>query len=89
MMMRPRDLFGVGVRILAVWFWAEAACWGYWAAVKTASPDLGNRAITPREDIGYMMLYFLLGVALMVGARALTWLAYGDAPARDTSPPSS
>ena len=77
----PRDLFGVAVRILAVWFWTEAAYWGFWAAAKSANADIGNPAIKPREDVAYMMLYLLLGIALMVGCRALVWLAYGDAPA--------
>ena len=78
--MRPREIFGVGVRLLAVWFWTEAAFWGYWAAVKSLGTDLGNPAISAREDIGYVILYGILGIALMSGARLIVWIAYGDAP---------
>ena len=81
--MGPRDLFGVGVRILAVWFWTQAAYWGYWAVVKSAGTGMGNPGITPREDVGYMIFYVLAGIALMTAARALVWLAYGDAAKRD------
>ena len=65
--MRPRELFGVGVRILAVWFWTQAAYWGYWAAVKSAGTGMGNPEIPPREDMGYMFFYAVLGFALMGG----------------------
>jgi hypothetical protein len=78
--MRPRELFGVGVRLLAVWFWTQAAYWGYWAAMKATNTDMGNPPISQREDMGYMVLYLLLGFALMRGANGLVWVAYGDAP---------
>jgi hypothetical protein len=80
MTMRPRELFGVGVRLLAVWFLTQAIYWGYWEAVKGLDDGLGNPAISAREDGAYMIVYGLLGIALMTGARALVWLAYGDAP---------
>ena len=84
--MRPRELFGVGVRILAIWFWTQAAYWGYWGAVKAADTGMGNRSISTREDIAYMIFNALVGIALMVGARAFVWLAYGDAPDHATEP---
>ena len=76
--MRPRDLFGVGVRILAVWFWTQAAFWGYWSALKAFGVVVGNPSVSLRQDVGGVILYGLLGVFLMGGARALVWLAYGD-----------
>ena len=78
--MLPRELFGVGVRILAVWFWTQAVYWGFWGIVKALGTGLGNPKISEREDAAEMVLYMLLGVALMKGARALIWLGYGDAP---------
>ena len=84
--MRSRELFGVGVRILAVWFWSQAAYWGYFAFIKSLGNGLGNPNISAREDVAYMVLYAILGTALMSGARALVWLAYGDAPRSDTPP---
>jgi len=81
--MRPRELFGVGVRILAVWFWTQAAYWGYWVVMKSLDIGVGNPKVSAREDLGEMLFYVVLGVALMAGARFLVWLAYGDAPKQD------
>lgn len=75
-----RGFFDAGVRLLAVWFCTQAAYWAYWAAVKSAGTALGNPQVPVREDIASASLYLLLGLFLFVGARALTWLAYGDAP---------
>ncbi len=85
MTMRPRELFGVGVRILAVWFWTQAAYWGYFTLIKSLGNGLGNPAISAREDGAYAILNVLLGIALMTGARALVWLAYGDVRKSDAS----
>jgi hypothetical protein len=84
--MRPREMFGVGVRILAVWFWTQTAYWGYFAFIKSLGNGLGNPSISAREDMAYMILNALLGIALMTGARALVWLAYGDTPKSDIPP---
>jgi hypothetical protein len=75
-----RGFFDAGVRLLAVWFFIQAAYWVYWAAVKSAGTGLGNPQVPVREDIASATLYLLLGLFLFVSARALTWLAYGDAP---------
>jgi hypothetical protein len=78
--MRPRDLFGVALRILAIWFWTQAAFWAYWGALKYPGTGLGGTISPAREDSARVIIYVLMGIALMVGAQALTWLAYGDAP---------
>jgi hypothetical protein len=83
--MRPRDLFGVGVRILAVWFWTQTAYWGYFDFIKSLGNGLGNPNISAREDAAYMILNGILGIVLMAGARVLVWIAYGDAPKSDAS----
>ncbi|HEX4157411.1 MAG TPA: hypothetical protein VHY79_02975 [Rhizomicrobium sp.] len=78
--MKPREIFGVAVRLLAVWFWTQAAYWIFWAAAKSIGHFAGDSSISPREDICVAIFYALLGVFLMSGARSLVWLAYGDAP---------
>ena len=88
-MMRPRDLFGVSVRVLAVWFWTQGAYFGYYALVKGMGAGIGNASVSPREDTAYMIFYVILGIVLMLGARALVWLAYGDAPKFDAAFPSN
>jgi hypothetical protein len=78
--MRPRELFGVGVRILAVWSWTQAAYTGFWGLLKSFGNSGSGSALTPHADFSLMIFYVLLGAFLMGGARALVWLAYGDAP---------
>jgi hypothetical protein len=79
MIMRPREFFGVGVRLLAVWFWTLAAYSGFWCALKSFGNGPASPQLTQRQDISFMIYYVLVGVFLMAGARGLTWLAYGDA----------
>ena len=74
----------ISIIAVAIWFWTQAFYWAYWAVVKAAGTGMGNPSVSVREDIGYLILYTILGVVLMVGARGLVWLAYGDVPARDT-----
>ena len=78
--MRLRDLFGAAVRLLGLWFWTQAAYWGYFALLKVHSASLGNPNIPQAEDIAYAVLYTLLGSFLFAGANGIVWLAYGDAP---------
>jgi hypothetical protein len=89
MMMRPRDLFGVGIRILAVWYWGQTSYYGAYAISKTAGYVVGNPEISAREDAIFMIAYAIMGTVLWVAARTLVWLAYGDAPKADTPPPSN
>ena len=76
--MKPREVFGIGVRLLGVWFWSQAVYWAFWAYMKYAETGLGNPTITAREDLAYACLYLLLGTALFIGAGWLVWLAYGE-----------
>lgn len=77
-MIRARDLFGVGVRLLAVWFWTQAAYTGLWGILKTLDIASGSSGLTSHADFSFAIFYGLLGVFLMAGARALVWLGYGD-----------
>jgi hypothetical protein len=77
MIMRPRELFGVGVRLLAVWFWTIAVYYGFLALLKSVGTAPTNSYPVP-EDISMMVFNVLVGAFLMRGAPALIWLAYGD-----------
>jgi hypothetical protein len=88
-MMRPRELFGVGIRILAVWCWMQGAYWGYRAIVKSLSPGAGNPNVPMPEDVASFIFYVLIGAILMGGAGALIWLGYGDAPKTGAAPPAN
>lgn len=94
--MRPRELFGVAIRVLAVWCWTQAAYYGFLSFLKSVGTAPAN-SYPVQEDISVAMFYVILGGFLMAGVRALVWLAYGDAPkgtfdtdgAREPSEPSS
>ncbi len=83
--MRPRDLFGIAVRVLALWYWTQSVYWAWWALVKSINPRLGNLNIQVGEDVATAVLYALLGFVLFLAARQLTWIAYGDMPTADTN----
>jgi hypothetical protein len=78
--MSPRELFGVVVRVLAVWSWTQGAYMGFWGVLKSFGNGASNSTISMHEYFSFMIFYVLLGAFLMTGARALVWLAYGDAP---------
>jgi len=80
-MMRPREWFGFGVRLLGLWFWTQAAYFGWFALLKSPAIGLTNSAVPQREDIAFMTFYVMLGTLLFAGARLFVWLAYGDASA--------
>jgi hypothetical protein len=83
--MKARELFGVGVRLMSVWFLSQAFHWSVWAYLKNAQTGLGNPAISAREDITYACLYLILGTALFVGCNALVVLAYGAPSTAETT----
>jgi hypothetical protein len=66
------------LRLLAVWYWAQAAYTGFWGVLKSFGNGVGNPHLSTHEDFSFMIFYVLLGVFLMSGARTLVWLAYGD-----------
>jgi len=78
--MKPRDIFGVAVRIIGFWFLTQAALWAYWAAVKSSNSSLGNAIVTVQQDVGSAVGHLLIGIILIAGARSWIWVAYGDEP---------
>jgi hypothetical protein len=82
--MRPRDLFGVAVRVIGFWFLTQAVYYGFWAFVKTNS-GLGNPTISPREDVALSAIYLIMGALIMFCADPIVWLVYGI-PMKTTPP---
>jgi hypothetical protein len=76
-MMPPRALFGVAIRILAVWFFTQGAYWCFWAAVKQSVPSLGNPTISVETDLVSAAFYLAVGAVLMFLADPIAWRAYG------------
>lgn len=83
--MRPRDLFGVAVRVIGLWSLTQAVYWFFWAAVKSHAPSLGNPNISVPEDMAYATLYLLLGGLMIFLADPIVWLVYG-LPAKPMPP---
>src|SRR4249919_3290003 len=77
---KPRDLFGLAVRVLGLWFLTQNLYWFLWAAVKAHDSSFGNPNISPREDMGYGIIYLILGVLLMTCADPIVWAVYGLPP---------
>jgi hypothetical protein len=78
--MKPRDLFGLAVRVLGLWFLTQNLYWFLWAAVKAHDSSFGNPNITPHEDVGYGIIYLILGALLMTCADPIVWAVYGLPP---------
>jgi len=76
--MRPRDLFGVGIRLIGLYFLSQAFYWGFWLIAKTQTHGaLGNPKISAGEDAAYALLYLVLGLLLMVLADHIVLICYG------------
>jgi len=78
--MRPRDLFGVAVRVIGLWFLTQSAYWFFWAAVKSHNPGMGNPNISIPEDLAYAILYLALGGIMLLLADPIVWFVYGLPP---------
>ena len=74
--MRPRDLFGVAVRVIGMWLLTQAAYWAYFAVLKS-SPGLGNPNIPQAEDVAMAAYYCCAGLLLIVLADTIVRAVYG------------
>jgi hypothetical protein len=79
-MMRPRDLFGVALRVLGVWFLYNACYAGLYLGMKEAAMPL-NSAVSVTQDKLLVGFYGVLAFVLLVLADHIVKLCYG--PARD------
>lgn len=87
--MKPRDLFGVAVRVIGLWFLTQNLYWFLWAAFKSSDTSFGNRAVSPHEDIAYGIIYLILGAILIVCADPIVWAVYGFPPKPKSSDESN
>jgi hypothetical protein len=79
-MMRPRDLFGVALRVRGVWFLYNACYAGLYLGMKEAALPL-NSAVSMTQDKLLVGFYGALAFVLLVLADHIVRLCYG--PARD------
>jgi len=83
--MKPRDLFGLAVRVIGLWFLTQNLYWFLWAAFKSNDPSFGNRAISAHEDVAYGIIYLILGAILICCADPIVWAVYGLPPKHKSS----
>lgn len=85
--MRPRELFVVGIRLIGIWYLAGA---GFWI-VDIINLLRATRSVSMSqsfEEHGLNILaYAVIGIYCLFGAPHLVALAYGGKSAPETAPP--
>jgi hypothetical protein len=74
--MRPRDLFGVALRVLGVWFLYDAFNAGLYLAMKEANLPL-NSQVSMTQDKLLVGFYLALAFVLLILANRIVALCYG------------
>ena len=74
--MRPRDLFGVALRVLGVWFLYDAFIAGLYLGMKEANLPL-NSQVSMTQDKLLVGFYLALAFVLLVLANRIVTLCYG------------
>jgi hypothetical protein len=75
-MMRPRDLFGVAIRVIGFWILTEAAYSAFWAIMKIYT-GAGEASITSAQHEAFAIFYAVLGAGIILFANPITWAVYG------------
>ena len=74
--MRPRDLFGVGLRLLGVWFVYDACYAGLYLGMKQANLPL-NSQVSVTQDKLLVGFYLALAFVLLILTDKIIALFYG------------
>lgn len=74
--MRARDLFGVGLRLMGVWFLYNACYAGLYLGMKQVDLPL-NSQVSMTQDKLLVAFYLALGFVLLVLANRIVALCYG------------
>jgi|tagenome__1003787_1003787.scaffolds.fasta_scaffold19780056_3 hypothetical protein len=76
--MRPRDLFGVGIRLMGVYFFTQAIYWGFWAVSKAETHGvIGNPNVSVAENSAYALIYLVSSLLLLFLADHIVLVCYG------------
>jgi len=74
--MQARDLFGVALRVLGVWFLIQAGSYAVFTVLKLAG-GLTTSSVPISEDKIFCGLYLLLALVLLAGTEKIVNLLYG------------
>ena len=77
--MRPRDWFGVAVRVIGLWFLAQAAHSALWFVWRTQGGE-GDKFVPTGEHAGAALISFVVGLTIWLMADPITWVFYGLPP---------
>lgn len=78
--MKPRELFGLAVRVLGLWFLTQSFYYFLLAALKANDPHVLTRGISPHEDMAYGIPFLVLSALLLLCADPIVWIVYGLPP---------
>ena len=73
--MQPRDLFGVALRVLGIWFLSDAAYRCVYLILKVQ--ESFTNQVPATADKLLIGLYFLMALILLAGASGIVRLCYG------------
>jgi hypothetical protein len=74
--MRPRDLFGVALRVLGVWFVYMSAYVGLYLAMKESAMAINSQVSTTQDKL-LIGFYLALAFILLVLPNHIVALCYG------------
>ena len=75
--MRPRDLFGVAVRAIGIWWLTQGLYWLYYAYWRYRGGSTAYPGVPFEADIGMSLGYLILGTVLFIFADHIVRVAYG------------
>ena len=73
--MQSRDLFGVALRVLGIWFLSDAGYRGVYLILKLQG-NYSNDIATTTDKL-LIGFYFLMALILLAGANGIVRLCYG------------
>ena len=74
--MKPRDLFGVALRLLGVWFLYDAAYAGLYLGMKEAALQVNSQVSMPQDKL-LVAFYLALAFILLIQTDKIVALCYG------------
>ena len=74
--MRPRELFGVVLRVLGIWFLTRGAYYTFFTVLKSAGVPTSSE-VPVTEDKLIAAFYFVIGLIILILGDHIVRLIYG------------
>ena len=82
--MRPRELFGVIVRVMGFWFLTYSAYYALWIVWRLHGGE-GDKYITVGQLEGDALIDMVRGLAILLLADPIVWIFYGLPPKKTST----